>query len=198
MKIFLKQVFFIFSYAVLFYLIYGCSESSPAKDTQNEEITPEIAIDTEIEPQIDVPVEQPQEEPLEISEITEIFDVPAEVDVRPDVPPDGPPPAGNVGDACSTPEDCSGIPAANKQCLTQIGSFVTFEGGYCSASCTSDPECGTDGKCVNIILASYCLKACDSPTDCRTTENYTCGELPSFLGIPGTFCLPAINMGDAG
>lgn len=113
-------------------------------------------------------------------------------------PPDGPPPDGNVGDPCYTGTDCMGVPGSGRTCLTDISGFISFPGGYCSADCTSDGDCGTGGECVDFYgYASYCLKVCTSATDCRVSEGYACDRVP---GGPSTttYCIPPMAGPDGG
>lgn len=112
--------------------------------------------------------------------------------------PDGTTGDGRVGDACTAPTDCGGIPSSAPNCLTDIMGYVEFPGGYCSADCTSDDDCGDtdEGTCINAYIMTLCLKNCSEASECRESEGYTCGTLPDILGIPGTFCLPAFEMPD--
>jgi hypothetical protein len=104
-----------------------------------------------------------------------------------DITTDGPS-GGVVGDACYSASQCGGVPGAGVTCLTSIMGYITFPGGYCSAVCTSDMDCGTGGACVNLAdLGRYCLKRCTSAGDCRTSEGYACDVV---TGTPGTFCIP--------
>jgi len=76
--------------------------------------------------------------------------------------------------------------------------YVEFPGGYCSADCTSDADCGDtdEGTCLNLYIMTMCIKNCTESSECRESEGYTCGELPSMLGIEGTFCIPPFEMPD--
>jgi hypothetical protein len=105
---------------------------------------------------------------------------------------------GRVGEACEANTDCGGIPSSAPNCMTDIMGYVEFPGGYCSADCTSDSDCGDtdEGTCINAYIMTLCLKNCTESSQCRTDEDYECGELPSILGIEGTFCLPAFEMPD--
>lgn len=103
---------------------------------------------------------------------------------------------GEVGDPCTLDTDCGGVPSAAPNCLEDIFGMITFPGGYCSADCTSDDDCGPDGDCIDAVIMSLCLKTCTSGSDCRESEGYTCDALPDMLGIPGDFCLPPYDMPD--
>ena len=106
---------------------------------------------------------------------------------------DGPeePETGIVGDPCYTTAQCENVPGAGRLCMTSLMGYVTFPGGYCSASCTDDGDCGPQGDCVNLAdLGNYCLKRCDMfGSDCRTAETYECTTLMSEQ----TYCLPAMT-----
>lgn len=102
--------------------------------------------------------------------------------------PDTPPAGGVVGDACTVTANCTGVPGAGRLCLTDLLGYLSFNGGYCSAACTSATDCGAGGDCVDVYGYRYCLKRCTSAGDCRTAEGYSCTTLPG--GPTGTFCLP--------
>ncbi|MBW2260516.1 MAG: hypothetical protein JRG91_00975 [Deltaproteobacteria bacterium] len=134
-------------------------------------------------------VEVPPDVPTEVTP-----DLPA--DVIPEAVDDGGSTGGVVGDACYSATQCGGVPGAGVTCLTSIMGYITFPGGYCSAVCTSDMDCGTGGACVNLNdLGRYCLKRCTSAGDCRTSESYTCDVV---TGAPGTYCIPPFTSPEAG
>jgi hypothetical protein len=124
-------------------------------------------------------------------------------DVAPEVPPDDvfeeiepdEPGSGIVGDPCSGPGDCTGIPGGTVECVEEIDLSMigmgsrTLPGGYCSSSCTSDGDCGGSASCVNMVVRQMCLKPCTSDGDCRTTEGYSCQTLP-YVG--GEYCMGPI------
>ncbi|MFM2419191.1 MAG: hypothetical protein RL385_3914 [Pseudomonadota bacterium] len=111
----------------------------------------------------------------------------------------------SAGAACSVKSPCEGERA---QCLSDIafpgGAFMlAFEGGYCSAQCTSDVECraaGQDegGACPfgmlaasqnplldsvrsNIEPLSICLQTCEREADCRGGD-YRCATAAEAIG----------------
>ena len=62
--------------------------------------------------------------------------------------------------------------------------MTDFPGGYCSGACSTDMDCGTGARCINVGTdslgnpTSACLKACirgASSTTCRA--EYICAEL---------------------
>jgi len=119
------------------------------------------------------------------------------VDTAPDGPlPDGSP-SGGVGDPCGSSADCMGVGSPGRFCLTDVAGYIYFPGGYCSAACASDGECGPDGDCVDFYsYGSYCLRSCAGSPDCRTAEGYFCSTIPG--GDPGTYCLPPMSSPDGG
>jgi hypothetical protein len=127
----------------------------------------------------DMPSEVPTEVPPDLSDVTETTG------------DDGGGGGGVVGDPCYSATQCGGVPGAGVTCLTSIMGYITFPGGYCSAVCTSDADCGPEGACVNLSdLGRYCLKRCTSGADCRTSEGYDCVVV---TGAPGTYCLPPMS-----
>jgi hypothetical protein len=73
-------------------------------------------------------------------------------------------------------------------------------GGYCSADCASDAECGTGGVCLAALtglgsqLKGECRHGCKSDADCR--DGYECAterQAPNSAGSPGLglLALPA-------
>ncbi len=103
---------------------------------------------------------------------------------QPDLgPPDlGPVPPG-PGAACSSEAECEGAPC--------IGEWP---GGYCTADCVSNEDCGEDATCVPVGRGSnICLANCDlEDTDsCRT--GYGCTS-PGSIGA--SVCIPGCNSND--
>jgi hypothetical protein len=84
--------------------------------------------------------------------------------------------------------DCAMVPGDARQCMTDFMGFVTFPGGYCTASCTGDRDCGPGASCVDMLMDRLCLKDCSGDDECRTDEGYVCNMLPYIGG--GPFCIP--------
>ncbi len=101
---------------------------------------------------------------------------------------------GAIGDPCGAPGDCSPPTGLTAECLTDIGGFVQFPGGYCTAECTAEgPDpCEPDGVCVNLMMTSYCLKPCQDISDCREDDGYECDDPMGQAGT--TVCVPPIGM----
>lgn len=159
-------------------VLAGCGGNNGGDEDTQEDTTPDLTTDLSSDGIPDPSTEPPEEA---------IDDTPAEGwgDAR-------------VGEACEAATDCGGVPSPAPNCMTDIMGYVEFPGGYCSADCTSDDECGEtgEGTCINAYIMTLCLKNCTESSECRTSEGYDCGELPSMLGIEGMFCLPAFEMPD--
>jgi hypothetical protein len=97
---------------------------------------------------------------------------------------------GVVGDPCSSTVHCSCVPSSARECLLVITGYVSFPGGYCSARCTSNADCGEGSHCFeNTPGTRYCFKHCTSATQCRMAEGYTCTMIP-VLPDSSTYCFP--------
>jgi hypothetical protein len=129
----------------------------------------------------------------------------------PDVPPDTYPPdmypdttsdtspdttAGSiVGDPCTSVAQCMEVPGTGRLCLTTIAGYMDFPGGYCSASCTSSADCGTNAACVDVMgYGLYCLERCSSDFGCRYLEDYACETLSTAAGL---YCVPDSSYPDS-
>jgi hypothetical protein len=109
---------------------------------------------------------------------------------------------GLVGDACGNAADCGGVsgPGLTAECVTDptgMGLF-TLPGGYCSSSCTAptnpgDPDACTavGGTCINVMVASYCLKPCADASECREPD-YGCSAVPGGVETD-LYCLPPMG-----
>ena len=116
--------------------------------------------------------------------------------------------ASGFGGTCSNNADCTGTGA---RCLTSVLS-VPIPGGYCTATCKTDSQCGANAACpfaAMVELArnflpdagitdslSVCMKKCTSASDCRS--GYACNAMPSIPlapAIKGKFCMPPVPDG---
>ncbi len=111
---------------------------------------------------------------------------------------------GITGDPCSDANQCGGITNGTPACITNLLSFITFPGGYCSSqSCTVGTACDSgNGVCIDptgMGFAAACLQTCTSGTECRESEGYSCTTLPVGSDTQ-TYCLPdsGMNLGDGG
>jgi hypothetical protein len=97
---------------------------------------------------------------------------------------------GCVGDPCSSASQCGCVPGSGRECLLDVGGYIYFRGGYCSASCSSSAECSEGAACVEITTGeSWCLKLCSSSSQCRMVEGYSCTIIP-VNSDTRTYCLP--------
>ncbi len=79
-----------------------------------------------------------------------------------------------AGQACETDRDCEGGSCAGSLYLADGQEELPAAGGYCTASCINDSECGKDAEC---IVPSHgregtCLAGCATDADCR--DDYVC------------------------
>ncbi|MFT5430284.1 MAG: hypothetical protein ACI9OJ_000957, partial [Myxococcota bacterium] len=95
--------------------------------------------------------------------------------------PSNPPTAdGGVGDACSSDTDCKDPGAI---CIGYLvnGQPTGFVNGYCLIVSCTPTSCPPGSKCFT-SLGTACVATCESATDCRSDEGYTCHQ--------GGLCLP--------
>jgi len=101
---------------------------------------------------------------------------------------------GQIGDACSTDADCTGV--AGAECWTTIGGGpvpeITFPGGFCSKACnegSDQSECGDTAACVSLgmsggqttVTLTMCTPPCKTNEECRVADGYHCQViLPGF------------------
>ncbi len=76
---------------------------------------------------------------------------------------------GDLGDGC----------AASDQCGGGLYCEASLPGGYCTTDCAGDADCPGSGLCFSLVDATgeeytVCLESCAAPSDCRTSEGYTC------------------------
>lgn len=107
----------------------------------------------------------------------------------------------NAGAACTNKSACEGD---NPTCLTSVSvvlDSINFPGGYCSAPCKADIECGS-GECpvavslssglgalgglgggfdIGALLPSHCYERCTDSSSCRTSEGYRCTTIIEAL-----------------
>jgi hypothetical protein len=121
----------------------------------------------------------------------------------------------SLGDACKSATDCKG--AGQVECLEDLGGQVDIPGGYCTAACTTDAECGPQGFCPAAALSAFgggslggidlgaiipqncvlkCTKSNDAGGGCARSDQ-VCGALadalpPAFKALAAAF--PAATM----
>lgn len=119
-----------------------------------------------------------------------------------------------IGDDCATALDCSA--SGTRLCdMTQHRGYCTLEG--CEANtCPEEAVCVSfgrrfEGQSVERLAQTFCMLKCDSRSDCRTDDGYSCfsaktfgaGDEAQILGkssqkfcaqTPSTFVLPDAGM----
>jgi hypothetical protein len=93
--------------------------------------------------------------------------------------------ASPVGGPCASASDCAvGGPAVCwARNYLNVSSNLAARGGYCTAECTSDADCG-DGVCIDEGSdGKWCMAKCQAAADCRS--GYAC-----FTRITG-HCFPS-------
>jgi hypothetical protein len=105
------------------------------------------------------------------------------------LPAPDPLPDAVAGSACATDAECAGVMGA---CASELpaagGGSVATPGGYCTAACEVNLDCGSTGAvCVQTRGGARCFKTCATMADCR--EGYVCGErgggdMPSIVCTP--------------
>ena len=68
-----------------------------------------------------------------------------------------------------------------------MGDMVAAPGGYCTAACEIDADCGAGSICAFTLGGTRCFKSCAIETDCRT--DYVCGER-GISDPPTIVCTP--------
>lgn len=110
-------------------------------------------------------------------------------------------PAGVVGQKCDEAADCGG---AGAQCAERLSGGALGQliggsgptGGYCTAGCTSDEQCGEGGLCFGYFEQfgpGECRKPCSKDADCGRKDN-ECATLvnpPLMVGGGMTIDVPA-------
>jgi hypothetical protein len=94
--------------------------------------------------------------------------------------PIAPLPDKTAGRSCDADKDCG-----NGMCLLNLqgsfgGAMMEAPGGYCSAVCMTNADCGEEGACSGAFAgiggigatSGRCLKSCSTASDCR--DGYRC------------------------
>ncbi|HEX4354804.1 MAG TPA: hypothetical protein VHZ95_17860, partial [Polyangiales bacterium] len=96
-----------------------------------------------------------------------------------------------AGKACRRDADC-----VSGSCVTTLhiqgpDAGIAAGGGYCTAACTDDSDCGRSGSCsvARDLSQGECLATCAADSDCRT--GYVCVDAGAAFGrtLRGT-CQP--------
>jgi hypothetical protein len=76
---------------------------------------------------------------------------------------------GVLGASCTSSDECGG----------GLYCEASLPGGYCTTDCAGSADCPSGGQCFSLVDATgeqyaVCLQSCASPSECRTSEGYTC------------------------
>ena len=176
--------------ALLAMLMAGCGGGGDGSDAGKDDgVSPDIKEVTDLNDVTDIKIDQPIETMEEEQEADGPAEVEQELDAMDVATEEITQAEGVVGDPCTGPDECLGVPSDNRQCITDVFGF-TLPGGYCTAQCSSPDECGEGANCVGFI--NYCLKLCSEPEDCRMSEGYQCAELP-IISDGNTYCIPQMG-----
>ena len=96
---------------------------------------------------------------------------------------------GEIGSPCTTDTDClqgAGQRVCFKSNLLNDAKGAPTPGGYCSAVCGGDADCGTNNYCLSFPPAAgaYCVAGCSDAATCRKPD-YLCMFLDTVSA-----CLP--------
>jgi hypothetical protein len=88
-----------------------------------------------------------------------------------------------IGDDCATALDCSA--SGTRLCdMTQRGGYCTLEG--CEENtCPEEAVCVQfgrrfEGQSIERLARTFCMLKCDSRSDCRTDDGYSCFSAKTF------------------
>jgi hypothetical protein len=109
----------------------------------------------------------------------------------------------NAGAACRTANTCTGQAPTCQTMLLLLGQEIPFPGGYCSAPCQNNVECGPTGECpvseslkglssiplitpeiratLEAAIPSHCYERCTTDSQCRTEDGYRCATIVTAL-----------------
>lgn len=107
---------------------------------------------------------------------------------------------GDIGSPCTKDADClqgSGQRVCFKTNLLNDAKGAATPGGYCSALCGGDVDCGTDNYCVSFAPApgAYCVAGCKDAVTCRKND-YLCMFLDTVSACLPRFASMTCNPSD--
>jgi hypothetical protein len=110
-------------------------------------------------------------------------------------------PPGSLGLPCTKDTDCTAgvMPSCWEQEVLDEPGNVPTPNGYCTSSCTTNSDCGSEGTCATVSGSmQYCLESCTNATTCRD-PSYACWVLSNTSGYcwPSTLltCNPTVGTG---
>lgn len=128
---------------------------------------------------------------------------------QPDAPPVSPR-VTNVGAACERKHGCQG---EEPECMTRSSTYAIYGGGYCTASCASDLQCGPGGLCpvgeaeqlapdydFTISWPRRCFRSCTPGPESGCRSGYRCLSLAHAYqrpSAPAPMQRPVCIPGDA-
>lgn len=105
-------------------------------------------------------------------------------------------PPGSLGFPCAAPTDChvGASPACWMQQILDLPGNLPTPGGYCTANCTTDADCGGQGTCTQVATVNgsavlSCLASCSNANTCRHPD-YACWVLSNTTG----YCWPSTRL----
>jgi len=97
-----------------------------------------------------------------------------------------------AGKPCTSDNDCPGGTCAAQIAGAMIGQTSPAPGGYCTATCLNNGDCGAGAICTALIpdvVEGSCLATCTAATDCRDEYICTGGVMLGNVNVPDT-CRP--------
>lgn len=140
--------------------------------------------------------------PTDMPKPTDMITPPADMSTPADMttpPTDGGTGMAGIGDPCTADGDCKvgASPTCWKSNVLNNTANPATTGGYCSAKCTADADCGSGNKCIAFgPTDKYCLKGCADATTCRH-PGYACAFIGSGVCYPDSIydCDPTAGTG---
>lgn len=106
----------------------------------------------------------------------------------------------SVGAPCAAANACMGEKPVCMTSMSVLIQQISYPGGYCSAPCKKNIECGEQGECpvgealtalpeiplltpdlITSVAPSNCYLRCTQDADCRTAQGYRCASILSAL-----------------
>lgn len=135
-----------------------------AGTTDADATAPDAATDAPLDAPFDAPLDAESDASLDVPPDVPsdaAIDAPSDApfDGRSDAAPDVLRATGVAGDECNERELCAPF--------TCIDVTMGFPGGYCTAGCMTDSECGPNSVCTEVGRSRVCLRRCAAGGDGR-------------------------------